>query len=253
MKSRVFFIYALGAYAAGTASIAYIAGFLADVAVPKGISDGDPTSLWAAVLVDAVLVGLFGLHHSLAARSSFKRRWTKLVPPAIERATFLYMTAAMTAVLVVFWRPIPLVIWDLQAPLAAGLMYTAYLATWAMMTAATFHFGHFGFFGLAQAWAYLRRSPPAPGRLSARYLYALVRHPISLGWMLTPWLTPQLTLGHVVFGVSAFLYVMAATPFEEADLVAELGEGYRDYRRRGPAFLPGLRPRRRRDAAAAAE
>ncbi len=117
MKSRVFFIYALGAYAAGTASIAYIAGFLAEVAVPKGIGpkgmgDGDATSLWAAVLVDAVLVGLFGLHHSLAARASFKRRWTTLVPPPIERATFLYMTAAVTALLVVFWRP--------YAPLLSG-------------------------------------------------------------------------------------------------------------------------------------
>ncbi len=210
MKSRVFFIYALGAYAAGTASIAYIAGFLAEVAVPKGIGpkgmgDGDATSLWAAVLVDAVLVGLFGLHHSLAARASFKRRWTTLVPPPIERATFLYMTAAVTALLVVFWRPIPLVLLDLQSPLAAGLIHAAYLATWAMMSAATLHFGHFGFFGLAQAWADLRRSPPAPSRLSARCLYALVRHPISLGWMLAPWLTPQLTLGHVVFALSAFL------------------------------------------------
>ena len=253
MKSTIFFIYALGGYVAGTASIAYIAGFLADFAVPKAIGDGEPASLGAAVLIDAVLVGLFGLHHSLAARASFKRRWAKLVPPAIERATFLYTTAAMTAVLVVFWRPIPLVVWDLQSPLAAGLMHTAYLATWVMMSAATFHFGHFGFFGLAQAWAHLRRSPPQPAKLSARYLYALVRHPISLGWMLTPWLTPQLTLGHAVFGVSAFLYIMAATPFEEADLIGEMGEGYRDYRRRVPAFLPGLRPRRRRDAAAAAE
>lgn len=84
MKSRVFFIYALGAYAAGTASIAYIAGFLADVAVPKGIGDGDATSLWPDVLVDAVLVALFGLHHSLAARSSFKRRRVPAFLPGLR-------------------------------------------------------------------------------------------------------------------------------------------------------------------------
>lgn len=239
MKAGFFLLHALGGYVAGGGSILYIAGFFADFGVPKSIVDGEAGPLWTAVLTDAGLVALFGLHHSLAARRSFKRWWTRIVPAPIERATYLYTTAGMTALLVVFWQPIPVAVWEVQSPFAVGLIIAAYLATWAMMFAATCHFGHFDFFGLAQAWRNFRRTPPPAASMTTRYLYALVRHPISLGWMLTPWLTPSLTLGHVVFAVSAFLYIMAATPFEEADLIAELGDRYRNYRRRIPAFLPG--------------
>ena len=243
MKAAFFLLYALGGYLAASGSILYIAGFLADFGVPKTIVEGERGALWAAILTDAGLVALFGLHHSLAARRSFKRWWTRIVPAPIERATYLYTTAGITALLVVFWQPIAIPVWEVRAPFAVTLILAAYLATWTMMFAATCHFGHFDFFGLAQAWRNFRRRPPPAAGMTARYLYALVRHPISLGWMLTPWLTPSLTLGHVVFAVSAFLYIMAATPFEEADLIDELGDRYRDYRKRVPAFLPGMRRR----------
>ena len=57
--------------------------------------------------------------------------------------------------------------------------------------------------------------------------------------MATPWLTPHLTVGHVVFALATLVHI--ATPFEEADLIDELGEDYRRYRARAPAFLPGRR------------
>ncbi|GJL95781.1 MAG: hypothetical protein DHS20C05_21860 [Hyphococcus sp.] len=132
----------------------------------------------------------------------------------------------MTGVIVIFWRPIPVTIWQVESDLASGLIVIAYVGVWTMMSAATFHFGHFSFFGLAQAWQNFRQSPPNPSSMTARYLYALVRHPISLGWMLAPLVTPHLTVGHVVFAASTFVYIMLATPFEEADLIDALGQTY---------------------------
>ncbi len=240
MRGAFYLVYAIGAYVVGLAAIAYLVGFLADALVPKGIGDGAVAPFWTAVAVDAGLVLGFGLHHSITARTSFKRWWTKIVPAPIERATYLYMTAAATGLLVVFWRPIPATIWSVDAVWAQAAIYALYLGVWTMMFSATFHFGHFGFFGLAQAWARFRNTPPRSGKLTARYLYALVRHPISLGWMVTPWITPHLTVGHVVFALSTFLYTMAATPFEEADLIEALGDDYRAYKKRTPAFLPRI-------------
>ena len=240
MRGGLYLLYAVGAYIVGLLTITYVVGFLADFGVPKGISGDQTLPLWPAVAINAGLVLGFGLHHSITARTSFKRWWTKIIPAPIERATYLYMTAIMTALLVVFWQPIPITIWKVDALWSQVTIYGLYLAVWAMMFSATFHFGHFSFFGLTQAWARFRQTPPPAGSMTARYLYALVRHPISLGWMVTPWLTPHLTVGHVVFAVATFVYIMAATPFEEADLIEELGDEYRDYKTRVPAFLPGL-------------
>jgi protein-S-isoprenylcysteine O-methyltransferase Ste14 len=241
LRKNLMLVYAGTAYFLSMAALLYIMGFLADFGVPKGISDGKVAALWPSVLIDAGLVGLFGLHHSITARTSFKRWWTKFIPAPIERATYLCMTTIMTTVLVCFWQPIPIPIWHVHSTLASGFITALYLGIWAMMTAATFHFGHFGFFGLAQAWNHFRQSPPQLSGMTARYLYALVRHPISLGWMVAPFATPHLTVGHVVFALSTVVYILLATPFEERDLIDDLGDVYRDYRRRVPAFLPSIR------------
>lgn len=239
MRSLFDLCFAGAAYLLALASLAYLVGFLAGVGVPKHIATAPSTlGLWPALAVDVGLVLAFGLQHSITARRSFKQWWTRFVPSHLERATYLWMTAAMTALLVAAWQPIPIIVWQVEAVWAKGLIWAAYLSVWLGMSAATFHFGHLGFFGLAQVLDCVRVRPSAPPRFAARYLYALVRHPISLGWMVAPWLVPHLTVGHVVFALATMLNVLCATRFEEADLIAELGDPYRDYRCRVPAFLP---------------
>jgi protein-S-isoprenylcysteine O-methyltransferase Ste14 len=240
IKRTLILGYAGVAYLLALANIAYIVGFLADFGVPKGINDGATGTLWTSIAVNLGLIWLFGLHHSATARLWFKARWTRIVLPALERATYLYMTAAATAFLVIFWRPIPITVWEVQNGIAYWTVWAAFLAVWAMMFSATFHFGHLEFFGLAQAWSRITGRAPAATSFCARWLYGIVRHPISIGWMLAPWLTPHMTVGQLTFAAGATVYVLIATMFEEADLVADLGDVYRRYRAEVPAFFPGL-------------
>ncbi|MFT4637537.1 MAG: hypothetical protein ACI8T1_000847 [Verrucomicrobiales bacterium] len=243
LKHLFFLGYATVAYVLALANIAYLVGFIAGIGVPKGINDGPVGSLWHALIVDISLVFLFGLHHSITARRSFKAWWTQFIPSEIERATYLYMTAAISAFMILFWRPIPITLWHFDHPLAANVILAVYLAVWVLMLGATFHFGHFSFLGLRQAWDRLRRQPPARARFTARYLYALVRHPISLGWMLAPWVTPHMTVGLATFAISTAIYILVATYFEERDLIEEFGEHYQDYRKKVPPFVPGVHSR----------
>ncbi len=238
IRKSLLLIYAVVAYLLATGALLYIMGFLIDFGVPKGISDGTEIGLWPAIAINVGLIGAFGLHHSITARTSFKRWWTRIIPAPIERATYLYMTVTMTGLLIHFWHPIPITIWHVQSPLASGAIAVLYLSIWTMMSAATFHFGHFRFFGLAQAWQNFRQLRSGPANMTERYLYALVRHPISLGWMTAPLATPHLTVGHLVFAGATLAYVLLATPFEENDLIEEIGEPYISYRERVPSYVP---------------
>ena len=241
LRKSFILLYAGGAYLLALVNIAYIVGFLADFGVPKGVDDGTHGPLWPSVATNLGLIWLFGLHHSATARRWFKTRWTRIVPPALERATYLYMTALATALLVILWTPVPVTVWNVETDAAVWTIWALYLSVWAMMFSATFHFGHFGFFGLAQAWARIAGRPQAEASFCARWLYGIVRHPISLGWMLVPWITPHMTLGQLTFAVGTMVYVLVATMFEERDLVADLGDRYRAYQARVPAFVPRLR------------
>lgn len=239
MRNIIILAYAGIAYLLAMANIGYIVAFLADFGVSKTVNSGSyDGNLWRAVAIDAALVIGFGLHHSITARTAFKRWWMRFVPSHLERATYLYMTAAATALLVIFWQPIPITLWRIEAVPAIAAITGLYLAVWTAMFAATFQFGHFDFFGIAQAWSRVRKTPPTNTPFASRWLYAVVRHPISLGWMLTPWIVPHFTVGQLVFAASAAAYVLIATPFEEADLIEDLGDTYRRYRKRVPAFLP---------------
>ncbi len=240
VQRHLMLAYAVIAYGIAALNLVYLMGFISGHFVPKGINDGVVGEIWHAITVNLGLIWLFGLHHTITARSWFKKYWTRIVPKPIERATYLYMTAIMTALLVVLWEPIPIPIWQIKTEAIRYAFYVVYLMIWGAMLCATFQFGHFGFFGLHQAWINFRNRQPAEASFSARWFYGVVRHPISLCWMLTPWLTPDLTIGQVVFALGITIYIIIATPFEEMDLIGELGDRYRQYQQAVPKFFPRL-------------
>jgi hypothetical protein len=61
-----------------------------------------------------------------------------------------------------------------------------------------------------------------------------------VGWIVTFWATPVMSAGHFVFALVMSAYILLATPLEERDLESALGEPYRRWRERTPAFVPAL-------------
>ena len=125
--------------------------------------------------------------------------------------------------------------WRTAGPLRL-LVLVAYGAGWALALAATFAVSHTELFGLRQAAARITGRPYPPARLDRAGLHRRVRHPLMTGLLVVVWAAPTMTADHLAVALTA--YVLIGVALKERDLIAEHGQGYADYRRSTPAFLP---------------
>jgi protein-S-isoprenylcysteine O-methyltransferase Ste14 len=82
---------------------------------------------------------------------------------------------------------------------------------------------------------------PAHVPLQTGGVYAVVRHPIYLGWVLLVFGAPEMTGTRLVFAIVSTLYLVVAVPLEEQALRAQFGDAYRRYQRRVRwRIVPGI-------------
>lgn len=239
MRSATIFLYSVGAYALFLVVFLYLVAFVGNLWVPKSIDGGPASDTALALVVDLLLVSLFGLQHSVMARPAFKRWITRFIPPAMERSTFVLVATVILVVLMWQWRPIDGTIWQADGTLAI-VLWAMFGAGWFVVLLSTFLINHFDLFGLRQAWLHLVERPLTPLVFRTTLFYRIVRHPIMLGFLIAFWFTPHMTVGHLLFAVAMSVYIVIGVRHEEHDLVHALGEDYVAYRRRTPAFVPGL-------------
>lgn len=244
MSRLATFAYGVLAYALFFIAFVYAIGFVGGLWVPKTIDSGAAGNPWTALAINAALLTLFALQHSVMARPAFKRWWTRFVPEPIERSTYVLLASSILLLLFALWRPLPQLVWQVTHPVGVQLLWSLFALGWAIVFSATFMIGHADLFGLRQVWLHLRSQVRPPDRFRIPGLYAVVRHPIMLGFLIAFWATPTMTAGHLLFAVMTTGYILVATRLEERDLLARFGESYRAYRQAVPGLLP--RPWRRR-------
>src|ERR1700687_488251 len=120
MGAFLAFSYSLVVYAFFLATFLYAIGFVGNLVVPKSIDTGASAPLAESLIVNLLLLGFFAVQHSVMARRSFKRWWTHIVPPAVERSTYVLAATLALALLLWQWRPIPEpVVWSVESAVGA--------------------------------------------------------------------------------------------------------------------------------------
>ena len=234
------FVYGLVVYVLFLATFSYMIGFVGNVVVPKSIDtvSGPPLPIWQALLINAGLLSLFVVQHTIMARPAFKRRWTRIIPVAAERSTFVLATCLVLGAIVWNWQAMPLTIWSIENSVASVALHALCALGWLLVLYSTFCIDHFDLFGLRQVTLYLLGRKYTGKKFVTPWLYKLVRNPLMLGFLIAFWATPNMTLGRLVFACLTTGYMFLGIWFEERDLLRYLGDDYRRYRERTPMLLP---------------
>ena len=238
MSGFAVLLYGATSYAVGLATILYTAGFVGNLMVPKSIDSGTPYPLADAVPLNAGLLGLFALQHSVMARPGFKAVWTRYVPEPVERSTYVLLTSGVLALLFWQWRPVPEPVWQVEHEAGVLLLSALSWFGWTIVVLSAAMIGHLDLFGLRQAYLRFKRRAYPPDRFRTPGFYRLVRHPLMLGLIVAFWATPVMSAGHLMFAAAATGYILLALPLEERDLMTRHGDDYRRYRERVPMLVP---------------
>ena len=251
MSAVLMFLYGVASYVIFLVTILYMIAFTGNLPVPKTIDSGISLELIEAVVVNLMLLAVFGVQHSVMARPTFKRWWTRFVPEPIERSSYVLAASAALALLLWQWRPIaePLV-WNVQDRVATIAIYSMFGLGWALLFLSSFLINHFELFGLSQIYYRLVGRSPKAQEFRTPLLYRQVRHPLYLGFIIGSWATPKMSLGHLLFAAGMTGYILIGIYFEERDLVSQFGERYLRYRERVGMLLPWPRKKAPRGSAA---
>jgi len=245
MRKSIAFIYGLIAYFIFLIAFLYAIGFVGNFIVPKSIDSGPETNFLHAILVNALVLSLFVIQHSIMARPRFKKWFTKIISPAIERSTFVLLTSLILLLIFWQWQPLTTVVWKAENEVVSMILTGVFFFGWLVVFLSTFMINHFELFGLKQIFDNLKNKPPQSHVLQVNFFYKIVRHPIMSGFIIAFWATPLMTLGHLIFAIGTTIYIILSVKFlEEKDLRNYIGKEYEEYQKKVPMLIPFMKSRK---------
>jgi protein-S-isoprenylcysteine O-methyltransferase Ste14 len=238
MGRAIAYLYGLVCYVLFLGTFLYAIGFVGNFVVPKSIDSGVAGDFGSSLLINAVLLGIFAIQHSVMARPGFKAVWTRIVPKTVERSTYVLLASLALVLLFSQWRPMPDTIWSVENEVGRTILWALFALGWLIVLASTFLINHFDLFGLRQVHLNLKKVPYTELKFRIAYFYRFVRHPLYLGFLIAFWSTPSMSVGHLVFAIATTAYIFIAIQLEERDLVKFHGADYVEYRKKVSMILP---------------
>jgi protein-S-isoprenylcysteine O-methyltransferase Ste14 len=176
----------------------------------------------AAIAIDALLVTVFAVHHSVFAREHVKAVVARAVPERLLRSFYVWIASVLLILVCVLWVPAGADVYRTGGWLAIVHAGVQLYGVWLIAQAVR------GIDPLELAGI---RGESERGPLQVRGPYAFVRHPLYFGWVLAVLGPAHMTGDRLVFGTVTTLYLLIAIPWEEQSLLRSFGDDYARYRR----------------------
>jgi protein-S-isoprenylcysteine O-methyltransferase Ste14 len=238
------FLYGLVCYLIFLVAFLYAIAFVGNISlVPKTIDSGTAPPLTKALIINAVLLSLFAVQHSVMARNGSNAPGKKLFPNLLS-STYVLLASLILLLLYWKWEPMKGIVWDVRNPNGRTVLTGLFWIGWGLVLVSTYLIDHFGLFGMKQVYNYLVGKHEERPPFATPTLYKIVRHPLYLGFVIAFWATPRMTAGHLFFAIMTTAYILVAIQFEERDLIRFYGDSYRKYREQVSMLFP-LRLRKR--------
>ncbi|MGH6919525.1 MAG: hypothetical protein ACREJ0_17680 [Geminicoccaceae bacterium] len=224
----------------------------ADVLPLKSIDMGVEEPFWTALSVNVLLLVILGAQHSIMPRPWFKQKITKVVPIHLERSTYIIFAIGALSLLIWQWRPMTQAVWHVDYSPLRWILNIIQVGGWLTVLVATFQVGHWKIFGVTQVLDYIRDKEYTRQhyvRLSPEFfevgwpvtdrgLWYFARHPDFFGFCVAFWVTPTMTVGHLVFAIGLTIYIMIGIFFLETNLKELYGTVYEEYVRVRSKIIP---------------
>ena len=241
MSKILISLYGVVSYIIFFLSFLYAIGFVGNMLVPKSIDSGESTTFTIALITNLILLTLFAVQHSVMARPAFKSWFTKYIPAAIERSTYVLLSSLLLFLLYYLWQPMPDIIWNVESSIGNMILLGFFWFGWLIVLLSTFMINHFDLFGLRQVYINFKGQEYKHLEFRMVGLYRLCRHPIMLGFIIAFWATPLMTMGPLLFAAVTTAYIFVALQFEERDLITFFGDTYKNYQNKVPMVFPWFR------------
>ncbi|MBR9920917.1 MAG: isoprenylcysteine carboxylmethyltransferase family protein [Bacteroidetes bacterium] len=237
MIKRIHWFYHLLSLLLTGFALLFFGVFILDLYPEWGINRNPSLAANKALLINMALLLLFGLQHSVMARTSFKSRLKKWIPANLERTSFNFISALALIILLYFWQGIDGQVWYFGGPASRAIMYFFFglglfftaMGIWSIKGADLL--GHIQF-------KHGEHQNEVP--FQAPFIYRVVRHPIYFGTLTILWAHPVLTFSRFLFALGLTAYMLIGIYYEEKDLLRRYGKAYRFYQSRVPMLIPGI-------------
>ena len=245
MGKLLILLYGVASYALFFVTFLYLIAFVGNFDmipyVTKTIDSGAVGPVGSTLVINIGLVSLFAITHGIMARPWFKEKWTKIIPKAAERSTYVLVSSLCLITIYTYWQPMPDIVWHVaEGPLSTFLSVLLF-AGFTIVLISTFLINHFELFGLQQVYNNFKGGEEIHFKFVQPLFYKLVRHPIYTGFIMAFWVTPTMSAGHMLFSTLFTAQILISIPHEEKDIERILGKEYTDYLKKIPMLFPFLK------------